>query len=85
MAMTVGQLKDLLEGYEDDMEVRIASQPNWPFEYGIRGVVSRSEVDEEDPDEEEDEERDPSAPEDCLFIVEGRQLCYGNKNIWNCV
>ena len=29
--MTVGQLKEVLEYYNEDMEVRFASQPNWPI------------------------------------------------------
>ncbi len=37
--MTVGQLKEVLEYYNEDMEVRFASQPNWPFEYSINDAV----------------------------------------------
>lgn len=36
--MNVGQLKRLLEGYEDGTEVRLMSQPWWPLEYDIEGV-----------------------------------------------
>ena len=45
--MTVSELKGILEYYDDDMEVRFASQPNWPFEYSILDAVMVN-VDEED-------------------------------------
>ena len=45
--MTVSELKEILEYYDDDMEVRFASQPNWPFEYSILDAVMVN-VDEED-------------------------------------
>ena len=45
--MTVSELKEILEYYDDDMEVRFASQPNWPFEYSILDAVM-VHVDEED-------------------------------------
>ena len=45
--MTVSELKEILEHYDDDMEVRFASQPNWPFEYSILDAVM-VHVDEED-------------------------------------
>ncbi len=37
--MTVDELKEILEYYDGDMEVRFASQPNWPFEYSITDAV----------------------------------------------
>ena len=45
--MTVNELKEILEFYDGDMEVRFASQPNWPFEYSILDAVM-VHVDEED-------------------------------------
>ena len=45
--MTVSELKEILEHYDDDMEVRFASQPSWPFEYSILNAVL-AHVDEED-------------------------------------
>lgn len=39
MKMTVGELIGRLEEYEPDSEVRLAHQPNWPFEYGISEIV----------------------------------------------
>ena len=45
--MTINELKDLLEFYDGDMEVRFASQPNWPFEYSIIDAVPVSTDDGE--------------------------------------
>ena len=45
--MTVSELKEILDYYDDDMEVRFASQPSWPFEYSIIAAVT-AHVDEED-------------------------------------
>ncbi len=38
MPMTVAALRDLLENYSDDTEVRLMTQPSWPFEWSIAGV-----------------------------------------------
>lgn len=36
--MTVGELRETLEGFEDDLEVRLATQPSWPFEWSVQSV-----------------------------------------------
>ena len=33
--MTVGELRAELEQYDDNVNVRLAMQPAWPFEYSI--------------------------------------------------
>ena len=38
--MTVNELKEVLEYHDGDMEVRFASQPNYPFEYSINDAVA---------------------------------------------
>lgn len=38
MTTTVAQLRDLLDGLDDDTEVRLMSQPSWPFEYSVLGT-----------------------------------------------
>jgi len=75
--MTVAELKDLLDQYDDETEVRFISQPSWPFEYSIKGVVQRADF-------EVVKNEDDSAKENCIFLVEGSQLCYGNKRAWDC-
>lgn len=37
--MTVADLTELLEGLDPKMEVRMAQQPSWPFEYSIKDLV----------------------------------------------
>lgn len=36
--MTVGELKELLEGVEDDVEITLALQPNYPMTGSLRNV-----------------------------------------------
>ena len=37
--MTVGELIQELKYMDEDATVRFASQPSWPFEYSINGVI----------------------------------------------
>ena len=37
--MTVEELIQELEYMDRNMEIRIAQQPSWPFEYDVNGVV----------------------------------------------
>jgi hypothetical protein len=77
--MKVKELIEVLKELEPDAEVLIASQPNWPFELELSGVVTRAECDA--PDEDGKEERcweGELAPTD-VFLVEGQQLRYGSK------
>jgi hypothetical protein len=75
--MTVGELIRYLQDHDEDAEVRTASQPSWPFEYEVAGVVASEEV----PVETED---DPNAKldEGVVYLVEGAQLAYASKAIW---
>lgn len=63
--MTVGEIVDILRRYPSDMEVRIASQPSWPFEYEIADIVSV----------ESDNDGQGYGPE-IVYIGEGRQIDY---------
>ena len=38
--MTVGELMEILDAYVPHAEVRLSSQPSWPFEYSIGEVVN---------------------------------------------
>jgi len=88
--MNVRELIELLEGMDADAEVLFVSQPSWPFEYSIDGVVERRNVRDEDEDYDDDEDeaeasyRDGEKAND-VFLVEGRQLRYGSKNVWDCI
>ena len=83
--MTIDELICKLREYRDDLggdtEIRLMSQPNWPFEYSFAGLVSSSELrelDEEDFDSQGDNEQ-------VLYLVEGTQLGYGSKLAWEAV
>ena len=58
--MTVGDLLDLLDGLDENMEVRFASQPSYPFEYGVDdGYIVETENGNE-----------------FIYLVEGEQIGY---------
>lgn len=81
--MTISELIELLQEQQrhvgEDVEVRIMEQPNWPFEHDVEGVISRSEINQrKDPADDDPEDNEPET----VFITEGRQLCYGNKDAW---
>ena len=60
--MTVGELKEMIAGLDDDIEVRLAMQPTWPFEYDISSVEVM-DIDDAEPDRR-------------VYLVEGRQIGY---------
>ena len=62
--MTVGELINELKYMDEGATVRFASQPSWPFEYSIYGVVQTTVRDNED------NERD------MVYLEEGRQVGY---------
>jgi hypothetical protein len=59
-------LKDLADFYPE-AEVRMANQPNWPFEYSIEDVVAVEMENEEDEEE---------LGEVIIYLGEGRQIGY---------
>ena len=61
--MTVGELIEELKYMDEDATVRFASQPSWPFEYSINGVV-QTIVDNR------------GNEEDIVYLEEGRQVGY---------
>lgn len=80
MTMTVGDLIGALQELDEDMEVRFASQPGWPFEYSIHSVevidLNREETEEEfDPDIPVEDFEEPE-PNEVVYLVEGTQLGY---------
>jgi hypothetical protein len=79
--MKVAKLIKILEAMDPDGEIFLASQPNWPFEYTITGVVTREDMLAEGDSEDDPTYDDGTAPTDVL-IVEGQQLRYGSKLAW---
>lgn len=64
--MIVAELIQKLQDMNPESEVRLAQQPNWPFEYSIGEIV---EVDLADDQDEE-------TPKTVVYIAEGTQLNY---------
>lgn len=69
--MTVQELIDILSDCNPNAEVRLAFQPEWPFEYAIGEVVSSQDF---DLDEDEDEDEEDIEP--VVYIGESKQLGY---------
>ena len=78
--MTIDELIQRLEDYRDDLsgdaEVRLMTQQNWPFENEVVGLASGEEINEPDDDDEDADE------DGVVFIVEGKQRCYGSTRAW---
>jgi hypothetical protein len=70
----IEQLEDLANEHGDDVEVRFAHQPSWPFEYAISRVeaVNVSEDDEGYGDKVEEVESGAVV----VYLAEGSQLGY---------
>ena len=75
--MTVRELIETLEQYNGDLEVRLATQPNYPLQSTICNVASLHEV--QDYPEEDDFV-------DVVYITEGGQ-CHDNpyapRGLWS--
>lgn len=74
--MTVGELIELLSEYDEDAPVRLMTQPSYPLQYGVAGVVDAGSLN--DPADFDG----PVAPE-TVYILEGSQLGYGSRDAWN--
>ena len=66
--MTVRELIEELKYMDEDATVRFASQPSWPFEYSISGVIQTT-VDKPG-------EYTWNRQEDVVYLEEGRQIGY---------
>lgn len=90
-AMIVYELKRLLEDFDDDAEVRLASQPGWPMEYHVNDAIwvgknangtlrARSPWITEMPYNGEESEEEIEESEDfdpgVIYLVEGEQIGY---------
>ena len=69
--MTVGELKEILEGFDDEVEVRLAMQPNWPFEYSVSDSVAIAGEGDNFDDYDA-----PAGAVTILYLAEDRQLDY---------
>ena len=88
--MKVRDLLEQLEGYSPDVEVRIATQPNYPLEATIRHVRSKIEMAEREGEicedgscEDEECLTVRSHPNnDTVYIVEGSQIGYAARALF---
>lgn len=72
MSLTLGDLRELIEEFSDlpdDVEIRFAQQPSWPFEYSIssNALLHQSEIEEGDCEED---------IKQVIYFAEGQQLGY---------
>ena len=78
--MNVGELLEMLEGEEPDMEVRLAMQPSWPLRFQVDRVVNDAFIDRDEDDEDGDE-----GPQ-FIWIVAGDhpygESPYASKKLW---
>ncbi len=79
----VEKLQEFMDQFGEDAQVRIASQPAWPFEYDIKGCVDSVELGPEAGAEEVDLLNVDNFPEPVFYIVEGTQLGYFRKEAWD--
>lgn len=79
--MTVGELMQAIEGYDENCEVRLMIQPSYPFECSVSNVASSEEIEfgpaRDDGsfrprNEDDDDEKLP-----VVYIMQGSQLGYG--------
>lgn len=86
IATLIAILEDMRAQHGDETLVRIMSQENYPFEHGIAGVVDSTEFGDnsDDPDDyrPEDLTSEGEVPI-CVYIVEGSQIGYGNRDAWS--
>lgn len=69
--MTVGELKELLEGYQDDLEVRILYQSSYPLVSSVSTAWSKEGVGGAS-----------DAEDGVLYIQEGEGTGYGPEFQW---
>jgi len=93
--MTVSELMSLLEDCDPEAEVRVMSQQSWPFENAIAGIAVREEIgcEECDCDRRINDDHEEGCPAgepladglagNDVFILEGAQERYGDKDAWN--
>jgi hypothetical protein len=90
MTMTIGELRELIQDLDDNVEVRLAHRSNWPFEYSISrvevvevggwdedGMPRREDLtDEEWADYERLRAETEEKAKEIVYIGEGDQIGY---------
>lgn len=68
----------------DDAEVRLATQPSYPFENSLIGVICREDMKHNEEDDAFEHCLQEGQKASDILLLEGRQLCYGSKFAWEC-
>ena len=76
--MKVSELIEYLQGYDEDANVYIMSQPTYPIESSIADVVERR-------DYQEKNDQEPGCSSNDVILIEGSNQRYGDKAAWSCV
>lgn len=94
----IDQLSEIAEELGPDTEVRLASQPRWPFEWSIAGLStlnpSQEEIDEirelmlstprdDWPEDAEEQLRSLEQAPRFVWICEGSQIGYTTDRHWD--
>jgi hypothetical protein len=79
--MTVRELIKMLEELPPRATVLIGSQPSYPFENELAGVVQRTDFMHREDEDWVDEDVEPTD----VLLLEGDQLRYGNSDAWECI
>ena len=77
----IDMLEDIVNEVGDEAEVRLVTQPSWPFEHQLLGVTTGAQINSSD----EREDDDDVESDNIVYLVEGTQLCYGSKRAWEVV
>jgi len=79
--MTVEELIQLLERFDPDAEVKIASQPSEPIAYDIEYVVDTRDIPVEDEEDLKEIEGGPMV----VYVVPGDEVGQAPREIWDSV
>jgi hypothetical protein len=76
--MKVNELIKILKDCDPNAEVVLATQPRYPFEYAVDGLVVREEM----ADGDEEETWGDGCHGNDVLLLEGKQLRYGDREAW---
>ncbi len=83
----IERLEELRSELGDDVEVRLMTQQNYPFENEFAGATCLRDIRERDEVESDDDDNperfEPEGdPAEVVYLLEGRQLGYGTQTAW---
>ena len=78
--MKVRDLIEMLQSYDGDADVLLATQPHYPFESEVDGICARADAMD---DEEDDSELPAGSKKSDVIICVGSQVRHGSKSVWD--